>query len=50
MSRALDDAHAVKSLWALAMNASGRDNISIVLVRRGEDARNDPAREVMATG
>ncbi|MDH2425661.1 serine/threonine-protein phosphatase [Sphaerisporangium sp. TRM90804] len=30
-----DDALAVKRMWALAMNASGRDNITIVLARRG---------------
>lgn len=50
LSTALDDAHAVKALWTLAMDASGRDNISIVLVRREEDTRNGPAREVTAAG
>jgi serine/threonine protein phosphatase PrpC len=29
-----DDLRAVRELWAAAMNASGRDNISIALVRR----------------
>ncbi|MBO3750627.1 serine/threonine-protein phosphatase [Streptosporangiaceae bacterium NEAU-GS5] len=33
-----DDAHAVKRMWALAMNASGRDNITIVLARRRGDS------------
>jgi serine/threonine protein phosphatase PrpC len=28
------DARAVKALWAAAMNAGGRDNISVILVRR----------------
>jgi hypothetical protein len=28
-----DDRHAVLEVWAAAMNASGRDNISVVLVR-----------------
>ncbi|MEO3855993.1 protein phosphatase 2C domain-containing protein [Acrocarpospora sp. B8E8] len=32
-----DDSQAVKRLWALAMNASGRDNITIVLARRGKE-------------
>jgi serine/threonine protein phosphatase PrpC len=31
---AADDTVAVKALWAAAMNAGGRDNITIVLVRR----------------
>lgn len=29
-----DDLHGVRELWAAAMNAGGRDNISIALVRR----------------
>jgi PPM family protein phosphatase len=36
-----DDLRAVRELWAAAMNASGRDNISIALVRR-----TPPAPEV----
>ncbi|GAA0390493.1 hypothetical protein Acor_47220 [Acrocarpospora corrugata] len=35
LNTADDDSQAVKRLWALAMNASGRDNITIVLARRG---------------
>ncbi|WP_307836828.1 PP2C family protein-serine/threonine phosphatase, partial [Acrocarpospora phusangensis] len=35
LNSAADDGQAVKRLWALAMNASGRDNITIVLARRG---------------
>jgi serine/threonine protein phosphatase PrpC len=31
--RAGDDWTAVKALWAAAMNAGGRDNITVVLVR-----------------
>lgn len=34
-----DDSRAVKSLWAAAMNAGGRDNITIAVIRR--DQRRD---------
>lgn len=37
LSSAAEASHLVKTLWALAMNASGRDNISILLVRREAD-------------
>ena len=32
-----DDQTAVKALWTAAMNASGRDNITVVLVRVSQD-------------
>ena len=35
-----DDPTAVKALWAAAMNAGGRDNITVVLVRATHDVRN----------
>ncbi|WP_214102658.1 PP2C family protein-serine/threonine phosphatase [Acrocarpospora catenulata] len=34
LNEAQDDTEAVKRLWAMAMAASGRDNITIVLARR----------------
>ena len=34
IAEAGDDNIAVYNLWQAAMNASGRDNISILLVRR----------------
>ena len=32
-----DDQTAVKALWTAAMNAGGRDNITVVLVRVSQD-------------
>jgi serine/threonine protein phosphatase PrpC len=38
-----DDVTGVKALWAAAMNASGRDNITVVLVRARQAHRHDDA-------
>lgn len=42
-----DDSSAVKALWAAAMNAGGRDNITIVLVRaQPHDRRDDESADL----
>ena len=43
LANATDDLRAVRQLWAAAMNASGRDNISIALVRR--EPASQPGRQ-----
>lgn len=50
-----DDVTGVKALWAAAMNASGRDNITVVLVRTrlvstGQAEPGEVQQEPVATG
>jgi serine/threonine protein phosphatase PrpC len=41
-AHAADDETAVRALWAAAMNAGGRDNITIILARIEHDPDPKP--------